>query len=162
MGMPENGTGEHARSGSAAAPALGELSSPSSVWSRLRPLLNGRRRWVAALALGSVLSGLTESGILAILAQVAASLVDGKSHVHIETLHLDASLGALLAVALGLAILRFALQMAISYIPARVAADMQAQLRSELFASFTRSSWVWRVKTGWRRETPISTAFCTT
>ncbi len=31
--------------------------------------------------------------------------------------------------------------MAISYIPARVAADMQVQLRRELFASFTRSSW---------------------
>jgi ABC-type multidrug transport system fused ATPase/permease subunit len=111
------------------------------MWSRLRPLLDGRRRWVVALALGSVLSGLTESGILAILAQVAASLVDGKSHVRIEALHLDASLGALLAVALGLAVLRFAVQMAISYIPARVAADMQAQLRTELFASFTRSSW---------------------
>ncbi|MFL5902044.1 MAG: ABC transporter ATP-binding protein [Solirubrobacterales bacterium] len=88
-----------------------------------------------------MLSGLTESGILAILAQTAASLVDGKSQVRIEALHLDASLGALLAVALGLAILRFALQMVISYVPARIATDMQAQLRSELFTSFTRSSW---------------------
>jgi ATP-binding cassette, subfamily B, bacterial len=108
---------------------------------RLGPLLNGRRGWVAALAISSVFSGLTESGILAILAQVAASLVNGKSQVPVEVLHLNASVGVLLGVALGLAVLRFALQMAISYIPARVAADMQVQLRSELFASFTRSSW---------------------
>jgi ABC-type multidrug transport system fused ATPase/permease subunit len=111
------------------------------MWSRLGPLLNGRRGWVAALAIGSVLSGLTESGILAILAQVAAALVDGKSQVRVEVLHVDATLGALLAVALGLAFLRFALQMLISFVPSRVAADMQAQLRSELFAAFTRASW---------------------
>ena len=61
--------------------------------------------------------------------------------MRIEVLHLEAGLGALLAVALGLTVLRFALQVASSYIPARVATDMQVQLRSELFASFTRSSW---------------------
>jgi ABC-type multidrug transport system fused ATPase/permease subunit len=107
----------------------------------LRPLLAGRRRWVAALAGGSVLSGLSEAGILALLAQVAAALVNGTSEVRIEALHASAGIGTMLAVAFVLAVLRFALQMAISYIPARVAADMQAQLRNELFASFTRASW---------------------
>jgi ABC-type multidrug transport system fused ATPase/permease subunit len=115
--------------------------SPSSTWSRLAPLFAGRRGWIAALGIGSVLSGLTESGILAILAQVAAALVDGKSQVRVEVLHVDASLGALLAVAFGLALLRFALQMLIAFVPARAAADMQAQLRGELFAAFTRASW---------------------
>jgi ABC-type multidrug transport system fused ATPase/permease subunit len=47
----------------------------------------------------------------------------------------------LLTVAFGLALLRFALQILISFVPSRAAADMQAQLRSELFASFTRASW---------------------
>jgi len=53
-------------------------------WSRLSPLLSHRRGWIAALGAGSVLSGFTEAGILAVLAQVAAALVDGSSRVHVE------------------------------------------------------------------------------
>jgi len=113
----------------------------TSMRSRVGPLLEGRHGWIAALVVSSALSGFAESGILAILAQVAASLVDSTSRASFDVLHLDIGLGTLLAVAFGLAVFRFALQLVISYIPARVAADMQAQLRSELFTSFTRASW---------------------
>jgi ATP-binding cassette subfamily B protein len=116
-------------------------SPPISVRSQLLPLLDGRRRWVAVLGTGSVLSGLTESGILAILAQVAATLVAGKSQAHVEALHIDASIGALLTVALGLAVLRFALQVLIAFVPSRIAADVQGELRKGLFVAFTRASW---------------------
>jgi len=110
---------------------------------RLGPLFGGRRAWIAALAIGSVLSGLTESGIIAILAQAAAALVDGASRVRADLgpLHVDQSLGVLLTVALGLALLRFALQVMISFVLARVSTDMQTQLRSRLFAAYTRASW---------------------
>jgi ABC-type multidrug transport system fused ATPase/permease subunit len=111
------------------------------MWSQLAPLVEGRRRWVAALGVGSVLSGLTESGILAILAQVAAALVAGESRVHVEALHVDASVGALLTVAFGLALLRFALQILIAFVPSRIAADSQAELRHALFVAFSRASW---------------------
>jgi ABC-type multidrug transport system fused ATPase/permease subunit len=112
-------------------------------WSRLSPLLGRRRGWIAALGAGSVLSGLTEAGILAVLAQVAAALVEGSSRVNVDLgpLHLDEGLGALLALGFGLALLRFALQAVVSVVPARIAADMQVQLRSELFTAFTRASW---------------------
>ena len=86
-----------------------------------------------ALAISSVLSGLTEAGILAVVAQVAAtSLVTGRTLVRIDVgpLHLDATIGALLAVAFVLAIIRLALQMPISYLPARISADVQARLRT--------------------------------
>jgi ABC-type multidrug transport system fused ATPase/permease subunit len=121
--------------------APGNASSSASIWSQLAPLLEGRRRWIAGLGAGSVLSGLTESGILAIFAQVAAALVAGQSHVRIAVVHVDASIGALLIIALGLAFLRFALQAWIAFVPARVVADMQAQLRRGLFVAFTRASW---------------------
>ncbi len=111
------------------------------MWSQLAPMIEGRRRWIAALGVGSVLSGLTESGILAILAQVAAALVAGESRVQVEALHVDTSVGTLLTVALGLALLRFALQILIAFVPSRIAADTQAQLRSALFVAFSHASW---------------------
>jgi ABC-type multidrug transport system fused ATPase/permease subunit len=113
------------------------------MWSRLGPLLGGRRGWIAALGGGSVLSGLTEAGILAVLAQVAAALVDGSSRVNVDLgpLHVNESLGVLLAIGFGLALLRFALQVVVSYVPARISADMQVQLRGELFTAFTRAPW---------------------
>jgi ABC-type multidrug transport system fused ATPase/permease subunit len=98
---------------------------------------------VVALAGVSALSGFTEAGVLAVVAQVAASLVDGTTRVHVNVgpIHVDARVGALLAVALVLAVIRLALQAPISYLPARISADVQARLRNTLFDAFTRASW---------------------
>jgi ABC-type multidrug transport system fused ATPase/permease subunit len=93
--------------------------------------------------LSSVLSGLTEAVILAAVAQVAAALVNGATRVdaHIGFASIRVSVGGLLAAALVLAVARLALQAPISLLPARIAADVQAQLRDELFDAFTRTSW---------------------
>jgi ATP-binding cassette, subfamily B, bacterial len=124
-------------------PHHGDRSRQPSIWSRLRPLFGERRSTVVALAVSSVLSGLTEAGILAVVAQVAAALVDGTTrvHTHLGPLHIDAKVGALLAIAIALAVIRLALQVPISLLPARIAADVQAGLRKELFDAFTRASW---------------------
>ena len=121
----------------------GERSQRRSIWSQLRPLLGGRRRTVLALATSSVLSGLTEAGVFAALAEVAASLVSGATHVtvNIGPLQVHVTVGALIAAAFILAIIRLALQVPISLLPARIAADVQARLRRELFNAFTRASW---------------------
>ncbi len=115
----------------------------ATMWTRLAPMLGRRRSWIAALVIGSVLSGLAEAGILAVLAQVAAALVDGSSQVEVDLgpLHVSEGLGALLAFAFGLALFRFGLQALVSYVPARIAADMQVQLRGELLAAYSRASW---------------------
>lgn len=125
------------------SPKHGATPGPRSVWSRLRPLLGDRRRAVVALVVSSALSGLAEAGILAVVAQVAATLVNEATRVRIDVgpLHIDATIGALLAVAFVLAIIRLALQMPISYLPARISADVQARLRTGLFDAFTRASW---------------------
>jgi ATP-binding cassette subfamily B protein len=112
-------------------------------WRRLRPLVGGRRRPIATLAVVSALSGLTEAVILAVVAQVAASLVTGEDMVDVSIGAIDvhASVGNLLAVAGALGVVRLALQIPISWLPARIAADVQATLRRDLFGAFTRASW---------------------
>ena len=90
-------------------------------WSRVRVLLGYQRRsgLMAALTISSVLTGLTESAILGILTQVATALVGGTSSVHIDAgpFHGTATIGALIAVAFGLALLRLALQVVVSWVP---------------------------------------------
>lgn len=113
------------------------------MWSQLRPLLGERRGAIVTLAFGSVFSGFTEAGILAIVAEVAAALVNRATRVHIEIgpLHVTATIGALLVTALVLAVIRIALQVLISFFPARIAADVQAHLRRSMFDAFTDASW---------------------
>jgi ATP-binding cassette subfamily B protein len=123
----------------------GPVQAPrrSSMWSQLRPLLGDRRGSIVALGIGSVLSAFTEAGILAIVAEVAATLVNRVTRVHIGIgpLHVEATVGALLATALVLAVIRIALQVLISFLPARIAADVQGHLRTRMFEAFTHASW---------------------
>src|SRR4051812_38253852 len=115
----------------------------SSLWQQLKALLGGQRREVAVLSVSSILTGLTESGILAILAQTAAALVDGVSRVHIQfgPVNLNDKLGVLFAIGFVLAFLRLGLQGVISVVPAKMVAHTQQRLRREVFSAFTRASW---------------------
>lgn len=118
-------------------------SSTSSTRARLSALLGDRHRLVLALVLTSICSGLTEAGILAVVAQVAASLVNGTKSVHvvIGPFHVDAAVQTLIAIAFALTLLRLAFQVPISVLPARIAADVQAGLRRKLFSAFSQASW---------------------
>ena len=113
------------------------------MWSQLRPLLGDRRGSIAVLAIGSMLSGFAEAGVLAIVAQVATALVSGVTRVHIATRAVarQSTVGALLAIAFVLAVIRIALQVVVSYFPARIAAEVQGRLRRRMFAAFTHASW---------------------
>jgi ABC-type multidrug transport system fused ATPase/permease subunit len=120
-----------------------EAAPGLSMRSRLKLLLGERRGTVAALASSSILSGFTEAGVLALIAQIAATLVGGDSKVHTKfgLFDLHASVGSLFAVAIVLALLRLMLQAPLSILPARIAADVQRDLRTGLFHAFTRASW---------------------
>ncbi len=119
------------------------IGSRRSTWSRLSALLGERRGAIASLIGASVLAGVAEAGLLAALAQAAAALVDGSSRVRVEAGPLDTvvTVGFILALAVGFAVARILLQLLIAYLPARLAADVQAQQRSRLFATFSRASW---------------------
>jgi ATP-binding cassette subfamily B protein len=132
------------------APTLADGASPRApepvrraMWSRMAPLLGDRWSRIGVLVVLSVLSGLAESGILAVVAQTASSLVDHRKVVHASLGHLriHTTDGVLLGVAGALAALRLLLQLPISLLPARISADVQARLRKQLFETFTRASW---------------------
>jgi len=98
---------------------------------------------LAALAVASVIAGLAEGGILAILAQSALLLVNHapRAHVSLGPIQLHLSLGTLLGLGVVLALVRLALAVVISFVPAWVAAHTQEGLRRGLFAAFTSASW---------------------
>ncbi len=126
-----------------AADALDTPGVSSSTWKQLRLLLRGRRRAIAALAVASIISGFTESGILAVLAQAATALVARATRVHVSLgpVTVNQTLGVVLAFGFVLALIRLSLQGVIAVVPARIASDMQARVRSEVFAAFTGASW---------------------
>jgi ATP-binding cassette, subfamily B, bacterial len=110
---------------------------------RLDLLIGDRRRSVVALVLVSLVSGITEAGTLALVAQIATALVDGTKRVHLAVAHvsIDATIGKLIIVAFALTGLRIVLQIPLSTLPARIAADVQARLRTSLFDAFSQASW---------------------
>src|SRR6185312_4560245 len=101
----------------------GELS----MLKRLDVLLGDRRRTVVALALSSLVSGFAEAGTLALIAEVGAAFVGHakKVHIHIAGVHLTFGIVTLLAIALGLALIRLAMQVPISILPSRIASEVQ-------------------------------------
>jgi ATP-binding cassette subfamily B protein len=117
--------------------------TPVSMRSRLSLLIGDKRGAVVGLAGCSILSGLSEAATLALVAQIAAQLANRSKnvHTHIGPFHVHTSVGTLLLVAFVLTLVRAALQIPISLLPARIAADVQASMRRKLFEAFTRASW---------------------
>ena len=106
-------------------------------------MLGERTGLIVALIIACVFAGFTESAILTAVAQVAAALVNRARSVHVTVgpLNVTVTIGTLLLVAMATAAVRLALQAPISSLPARIAADVQARLRRDLFATFTHASW---------------------
>ncbi len=117
--------------------------SRSSARSRLNLLIGDRRGSVVALVFCSILAGVSEAGTLALIAQIAASLVTGAKEInlHAGVLHIHAPIGTLIDVAFVLTMARIVLQIPLSILPARIAADVQAALRRTLFDAYSRASW---------------------
>ena len=114
----------------------------ASLMAQLELLIGDKRRLVAALASLSLLSGFSEGLFLAIVAQVAYKIVNGKSgSARAGLLHIGASVNTLLWIALGLALFRLVLQWPISVLPAKIAADVQLRLRTRIFRAFSNASW---------------------
>lgn len=117
-----------------------------SMRERLVLLIGDRRGLVVWLGVDSLVSAVLEASLLAVISQIALTLVGGKKTVsgrnsHLSFIHVHASVGTLLLVAFGLAMARLALQVPLSILPARIVAEVQARIRRELFDAFTRASW---------------------
>jgi ATP-binding cassette subfamily B protein len=119
--------------------------APSSRRARIELLIGDRRRLVVALAACSIVSSFTEAATLAVVAEIATSLVGvgiGKAKGGRASLFdFHASVGTLLILAFALTGLRLLFQIPLSTLPSKIAADVMASVRSRLFDSFTRASW---------------------
>lgn len=123
-----------------------KASKPSrrgSTWTRTWELLGDRPLKAGALALTSIASGFSQSAILALIAEAAATIVAGRHHVsaHLGPIFYNASLSTVLLVALVLSCVQIALQVVIAYLPALISVDVQNHLRNALFESYTNASW---------------------
>jgi ABC-type multidrug transport system fused ATPase/permease subunit len=118
-------------------------NSPTVDRSHLRYLLGDRLLPITALVALSILAGLTESGIITLVAQTAAALVNRTPSVALTLgpIHPHASVQALINVGFGLAIIRLVLMWPLSVLPSDISANVHSTLRSGLFAAFTRASW---------------------
>jgi ABC-type multidrug transport system fused ATPase/permease subunit len=119
-------------------------ASPFAQRARLAALLGDRRKTMAGLAGSSIVSGLAESFMIVMLAQIATTIVNKSKHVPVKIagVSIHASVDRLFVYAFGLALVRLALQAGpLAILPARIGADVQAKLRQMLFHSFTRASW---------------------
>jgi ABC-type protease/lipase transport system fused ATPase/permease subunit len=112
---------------------------------RLSLLIGDRRGLVVWLGVCSIVSALLEGVFLALISQIALAVVGARkvsSHSsHLGFVNLHAPVNTLILIAFGLALARLAMQVPLSLLPARIAADVQARLRRDLFAAYTKASW---------------------
>jgi ABC-type multidrug transport system fused ATPase/permease subunit len=124
------------RSGPDAAPAMR---------TRLSLLIGDRRGLVVLPGVCSILAGFIQAETLAMLAQLAASIVGGAHRAThnpvLSLVDLHLSLGKQILVAFGLTVARLFFQIPLSTLPARIAADVITRMRLELFDAFSRASW---------------------
>jgi ATP-binding cassette, subfamily B, bacterial len=126
-------------------PRRARTSSTAVMRERLSLLIGDRRRLIVALAFCSIISGFTEAATLALVAQLAQQVVGGghkgTHNAVLSLVNLHASIDMEILVAFGLCVLRLLFQIPLSVLPARIAADVMARLRTELFDAFSRASW---------------------
>jgi ABC-type multidrug transport system fused ATPase/permease subunit len=106
-------------------------------------LLGRSRSRAALLIVSSTLLGLSEAGVLAIVARAATSLANGSQEVNanIGPIHIQASLSDFLLVGAALALVRLFLVLPVALLSARITADVQAGLLRGLFEPFARATW---------------------
>jgi ATP-binding cassette, subfamily B, bacterial len=125
------------------ARAAAATATPASRLARLDVLIGDRRSSIVLLALCAIFAGIAEATILVLIAQIAAALVNRtkQAHEHISLFHIHAGVPTLIQVAFALTIVRISLQIPLAKLPARIAVEVQARLRRELFHAYSRASW---------------------
>jgi ATP-binding cassette subfamily B protein len=110
---------------------------------RFWPYFGASRGLLVVLAVGSVIAGLVEAVLLALVAALAGALSQGADSVDtgIGSLALSAPLPTMFAVGIGLALLRGVLQVGLAYVPAKASAAAMASLRRRLFDAFSGTAW---------------------
>ncbi|WP_324275672.1 hypothetical protein [Blastococcus brunescens] len=103
----------------------------------------GARSRLVLLTAVSVVAGLIEASLLALVAAIASALSEGSTRVQgtFGGVSVDAELPMLFAVGVVLAVVRGFVQLWVAYLPAKVSATVMVDLRRALFEKFTGTSW---------------------
>lgn len=119
------------------------LRTVRAAWRRLSPFFHGSRKKIVLLAAVSVVTGMVEAGLLAVVAAVATALSRGEDEVAVDLGPLDVEvvMSGMFAIAVALAVVRGGLQVWLAYLPASMSSQAMADLRRKLFDAFTGSAW---------------------
>lgn len=119
------------------------LTSVRLAWRRLSPFFRSSRAWLALLVVLAVTAGLLEASVLALIAAMAVSLSEGgtSTTLGLGPWGFDMPQGVTFVVAISLTLARAVLQLALAFLPAQMSAKVMADLRTDLFDSFTASAW---------------------
>ena len=122
---------------------IAAIAAMRRAWGRISPFFGGARKQIAVLIALAVLAGLVEAGLLALIATIAAALSEGADTISVGLGPWagEASRPLAFGIAAGLALARAGLHLWLAHLPARMSAQVLARLRSQLFGSFTGSSW---------------------
>jgi len=106
-------------------------------------LIGDEGKLIVATGFLAILSALAEAVTLALIAQIAATLVKVHgTHVQLSLLHIHAPTKTLILAAFIIAVARLLLlQVPQTLLPARVMANVWARLRMNLFEAFSDASW---------------------
>src|SRR4029078_8519656 len=107
-------------------------------------LTKGYRARLSAIVVGSFFSGLAEASILFILARVAFALAKAKGEVPASIgpfSAVDLSVGALLAIAAVLVVVRLGLEVVISWEQTAIYGGVLTRVREEMLKDYLASSW---------------------
>ena len=131
------------RACSVRGPAQTRRSRSRRAWQNWGVLLGDRRWPITGLVVVSVVAGVCESIVLALIAELATALATKHSSTSlpIGPFLLHGHVHSFILVGLAIAIVRIALQVILARLPAQITADSQARIRSRLFSAFTRASW---------------------
>jgi ABC-type multidrug transport system fused ATPase/permease subunit len=125
---------------------IGTARSVGTAFGRVAPFFKTSRVPVVIIAVLAVGAGLVEAALLALIATVATTLSQGDEHTAVDLgpLSVSADVDLMLALGVGLAVLRGVMQVVLAYLPARISAGVMVDLRRRLFDAFVNS--VWAVK----------------
>ena len=114
-----------------------------STWRMLRPYTDAERWLVVPIALGSLVSGFVEAGVLYLLVQVATALAAGTDLVSLQFAFVDSTIertAALLWAGVGVGVL-LALVFITSLATARLTTRSLKRARREALAAFLGTEW---------------------
>jgi ABC-type multidrug transport system fused ATPase/permease subunit len=115
----------------------------SESWQGIAPFFAASRPQIGVLAAASVVAGLAEAALLALVAATASALSMGERSVHVDLgpSTVGAGVSTLFVIGIVLALLRGVLQVLLAYLPAKMSSSAMAGLRRRLFDAFTGTSW---------------------